>query len=200
MLAKNSSYRPAPLALLLAVAFLFPMMAAAGSAQDAQRRARGPLADSKEVSNLLEQAKSQAAQLKNDATDMESFSRENLSWESHADKIMAIRADVNTIGETMAKLNAASNEASPWQKTAIDRVSPLLKELAENTTSIIDHLSKEQGRLINNQEHKDYLKANEELASDMSAMISDFVNYGNTRAKYMELRRNLEVSERGPRS
>jgi hypothetical protein len=175
-------------------------MPATGSAQDSQRRARGFQPDSKEVSALLEQAKTQAAQLKNDATDMESFTRAAVSWESHADKIMAIRADVNNIGETMAKLNAAANEASPWQKTAIDRVNPLVKELADNTTSIIDHLSKEQGRLINNQEHKDYLKANEELASDMSAMISDFVNYGDTRAKYLELRRKLEISERGPRS
>ena len=60
--------------------------------------------DSKEVSDLLSQAKTQAIQLKNDAADMEAFTRSNLSWQSHALKITEIKQDVNKVGETVAKL------------------------------------------------------------------------------------------------
>lgn len=171
--------------LLLAAVSLSPVLQAAGTPED-----------SKEVSDLLSQAKTQAAQLKTDASDMESFTRLSVSWETHAAKISAIKDDVNKVGETVAKLNQASNTASPWQKTAIDRVNPLLQELAANTTSIIEHLNKEKGRLLNTQEHKDYLKANAELASDMSSVIADFVDYGKTKAKFEKLSRELEVSER----
>lgn len=75
---------------------------------------------------------------------MESFTRSNVTWESHAAKIPAIKDHVNKVGETVAKLNQASTAASPWQKAAIDRVNPMLQELAGNTTSIINHLNNER--------------------------------------------------------
>jgi hypothetical protein len=157
------------------------------AAQTPQGQGKRIQRDSKEVSDLLDQAKMQAAQLKNDATDMQTFPQLNLSWKTHADKIMAIKQDINNVGQTIAKLNAAESAASPWQKTAIERINPLLKELADNTTAIIDHLNRERGRLLNTPEHKDLLNDNAELATDLSTVIGDFVEYGQTRAKYFEL-------------
>lgn len=197
-------YRRARIALCavlwMPTLFLFPLSQAAPATQASREQVRRSQADSKQVTDLLDQAKTQAAQLKSDAVDMQSFPQSNLSWETHADKIMAIKQDVNNVGQTMAKLNAAESEASSWQKTAIDRVNPLLKELADNTTAIIDHLNREHGRLLNTPEHKDLLNDNADLATDLSAMIADFVDYGRTRAKYFELRHKLELSERAPRS
>lgn len=187
-------------ALWLPTLFLLPLLQAAPAAQTSERQTGRIARDSQQVSDLLDQAKTQAAQLKSDAVDMQSFPQSNLSWETHADKIMAIKQDVNNVGQTIAKLNAAQSEASPWQKTAIDRINPLLRELADNTTAIIDHLNKEHGRLLNTPEHKDLLNDNADLATDLSAVIGDFVDYGKTRAKYLELRRKLELSERSPRS
>jgi len=186
MFSKRAVNLPA-LASLLAVGLLFPALQAVGAP------------DSQEVSDLLSQAKSEAVQIKTDSSDMETFTRQTVTWESHADRIRGITEDINRIGETVAKLNSASPTASPWQKTAIARINPMLKELADNTTTIIDHLNNEKGKFINNQEHKDLLKTNADLASDMAAVITDFVNYGETRSKYLELRQKLEVEERAPR-
>ena len=199
MFRERNIYLSSLPSLFLAVMFLFPVLQAAGAAQT-PRHAQRFQPDSKEVSDLLGQAKTQAAQLKNDATDMQGFPQSNVSWETHAEKITAIKQDVNNVGQTIAKLNAAESEASPWQKTAIDHINPLLKELADNTTTIIDHLNREQGRLLNTPEHKDLLNTNAELATELSAVIGDFVDYGQTRAKFLELRRKLEHSERAPRS
>jgi len=55
-----------------------------------------PAGDSKEISDLLSQAKTQANQLKTDASDMESFTLSNLSWQTHAAKIMAIKEHVSS--------------------------------------------------------------------------------------------------------
>lgn len=157
--------------------------------------------DSKEVSDLLSQARTQAAQLKLDASDMESFTHSNVSWAGHADKIMMIRDDVNVMGKTVAKLNQAQAEASPWQKTAIGRINPILRELADNVGATINHLDAERGKYLNTPEHQEYLKTNAELAAKMSALVSDFVDYGETRERFQSLSRKLELSERGrPRS
>ena len=175
------------LALLLsATTFLSPVLRAAGTPQE----------DSKEVSDLLAQAKGQAAQLKLDAADMGTFTRTNVTWESHAAKITEIKDHVNKVGETVAKLNQLRDTASPWQKTAIDRINPLLQELASNTTAIIEHLNKEKGGRLKTQTHKNYLQTNAELAANLSSVIGDFVDYGKTKAKFEKEARELEVSDR----
>lgn len=156
--------------------------------------------DSKEVSDLLSQARTQAVQLKGDASDMESFTHSpNLSWDTRAHEIMTIRDDVNEMGKTVAKLNNAQAEASPWQKTAIGRINPILQELADNVGATINHLDAERGQYLNTPEHQEYLKTNAELAAKMSTLVSDFVDYGQTREKFQTLSRKLELSERGGR-
>jgi len=152
--------------------------------------------DSKVVSDLLSEAKTEAIQLRNDSTDMESFTLSNLSWESHAAKIMEIKDHVNAAAKTVDKLNLAKDRASSWQKTAIERVNPLMAELAMNTEATINHLNREKGHLLNNQEHKDYLKTNADLATRMAALVSDFVEYGEIKAKFETLSKHLEISER----
>lgn len=185
MTIKQTIHLPT-LALMLAALFVLPAL-----------RAADIPGDSKEVNELLAQVKTEAIQLKTDATDMESFTLSpNLAWQSHAVKITEIKDHVNKAGETLLKLEQERNTASTWQKTAIDRVGPILKELAANTTAIIDHLTKEQGRLLNTQEHKDYLKTNAELATRMEAVISDFLNYGQEKEKFEDLSHKLELAER----
>lgn len=159
----------------------------------------GRTPDSKEVSDLLSQARTQAAQLNRDASDMESFTHSNVGWQTHAYEIMMIRDNVNAMGKTVAKLNEAQTEASPWQKTAIGRINPILQELADNVGATIDHLDAERGKYLNTPEHQEYLKTNAELAAKMSTLVSDFVDYGETREKFQTLSRKLELSERGGR-
>ena len=166
------------------------------SLSPALQAAIDPSEDSQEVSKLLSEAKTQAIQLKDDASDMESFPMSNLSWETHANKLMEIKEHVNNLSKTISKLNNERGAASSWQKQAIDRVNPVLRELVANTESIIEHLNKEKGRLLNTTEHKDYLATNAELATRMAALVTDFVDYGQTKAKFERLTQKLEIAER----
>jgi hypothetical protein len=153
--------------------------------------------DSKDVSDLLNEARSQANKLKMDASDMEAFTHSDISWETQSIKINEVRADVNAVSQTLTKLKNEEEMASAWQKMAIERIHPLLKELVTNTTAVIDHLNKDRGRNLNSQEHKDMLKMNAELSSELSSVINDFVDYGKTKNRFYELRQKLEVSEAG---
>jgi DNA repair exonuclease SbcCD ATPase subunit len=149
--------------------------------------------DSEEVTKLMSEVKSEAVQLKDDAEDMKSFTRsKQLSWESHAAKIEQIKQHVNKSGELLSKLQDAKASASAWQKQAIDEITPLLRELAANVSSTIEHLNKNRNR-IHTPPYTDYVASTADLATDLSGLISDYVGYGEAKNKSEELGQRLEV-------
>lgn len=183
--------------LLLALAISATGAAAQLTARTMQSSKQSSRPDSTEVNTLLSQVKSQANQLKMDASEMESFTRTNVAWETQASKINQIKGDVNAVSQTITKMKDEEPMASEWQKIAIARTQPLLRELVSNTTAVIEHLNKDRGRNLHNQQHADMLKMNADLSSELSTVINDFIDYGNTKNKFYALRQKLEVSETG---
>jgi hypothetical protein len=167
-------------ALLLA-GFLVPTPAAKA----------GETRDSEQVSKLLSEAKTLASQVKEDAIAMEGFTRMNVSWQSHAAAINQIRDDVNLLGKQVAKLKAAEYAAAPWQKAAIERIYPYLDELGGYTSAVIDQIKGDQKR--NPADYKDDLEAKRHYATDLAAMIANFVDYGNAKERVDRLGNKLEV-------
>lgn len=153
----------------------------------------GEAPDSYKVSQLLSQAKTQAYQLKEDAAALQSFVGSGLQAQSHAVVLNQIKDHVNTVGRQLAQLEENSAAASPWQKTAIERIRPLLQELASNTTNVINRLNQHPNQLTTGA-YKDYVEANADLAAQLSEMIADFVDYGKTKNRFERLADKLEIS------
>jgi hypothetical protein len=147
--------------------------------------------DSEQVSKLLSETKTMAFQLKEDAATMESFTRMNVSWESHKVTINQIKDHVNALRRQVEKLNEVKATASPWQKQAIDRITPYLDEMEGYTLAIIEHLNGQTKHTL--AEYKDYLEANADYSSDLASMIANFVDYGKTKEKVQNLGAKLEV-------
>lgn len=148
--------------------------------------------DSEQVSKLLSEAKTMAFQVKEDAVAMESFTRMDVSWQTHAAAINQIKDHVNALGRQVAKLQEAKPEASPWQKAAIDRIVPFLDELGGYTYAVIEHINEQPKRLFT-PEYKDFLEANADYSGDLAAMIADYVNYGRTKERLQQLTEKLEI-------
>lgn len=144
------------------------------------------------VSDLLSEAKTQAVKLNDDADEMASFTRSELSWQSHAAAIDRIKEDVNAMNRQLTKLQEARDRALPWQKTAIDRMLPLMRELSFNTTAVIEHLNSHP-RDLRADSYKDYLEANADAASRLASLIGDFVDYGKTKDRLERLSDSLEL-------
>ncbi len=172
------------LALLLgAFLYLLPVLQAADN----------PVPDSPEVAELLTQAKSHALQLRDDAQLMHQFSLMKMSWESHAQQITTIKDHVNNLGKVLKQMSDRQEFASPWQQSAIERITPLAQELASNIEATIEHLNNNQ-RQLQMPQYKEYLSANAEVASSLSELISNYVAYGNNKAKYDRLGSKLEIT------
>jgi len=148
--------------------------------------------DSEQVNKLLSDVKTQAFELKEDAATMESYSRWNLNWESHAAAVNQMREHVNEAGRQLRKLEDARGTASPWQATAIDRIRPLLKQLAADTEMVIERINSNPAR-IRTGDYREYLEANSDSSEQLAQMIADFVNYGRTKDRLDRLTNKLEL-------
>jgi hypothetical protein len=150
--------------------------------------------ENSEVTRLLSDAKQKAAVLSEDADQLESLTHTEVSWHSHAEMLEKTKQDTNGLARVLEKLNAAHDSASPWQRQAIDRIMPLMKELASNTTAAISQLNKTKTRPTSSS-YTEYLKTNSETAHDLATMIASFVRYGQTKAKFEKLSQQLELSQ-----
>jgi hypothetical protein len=147
----------------------------------------------KEVSQLLEQSKAAAAQLEHDTLVLESFTRGHLSLQSHGDQLTRVKEHINSMGEDVQRLRELRPAAASWQQQAIDRIIPLMTEMASLTESAIEHLNANPNKL-HIPEYTEYLKENAELATELSALISDSVKYDRGKAKLAELEKSLGVA------
>jgi uncharacterized protein Yka (UPF0111/DUF47 family) len=152
-----------------------------------------PEDDNKEVSKLLEDVKAQATDLQRDSDELESFTRSDLSWQSHAEELDRIKERINTIGKTISRLQALENSASPWQREAIERIIPVAQKLASNTTAAIEHLRSNPLK-IHEPQYQEYIKSNADAATQLASLIKDFVEYGKTRTTLEAYERRLEMS------
>lgn len=143
-----------------------------------------------DVSALLQDAKMSANQLKLDAVQMESYTRSKMNWQSHSSQISRIKEHIDRAGEIVSKLEGARGSVEQSHQTSIDRITPVLKELASNTESIINHLNKTPNHLMN-PTYKEYLASNAELASELSKLVGDAVDYDTTKTKIQGLQEKL---------
>ena len=150
--------------------------------------------DSGQIQELLQKAKVESALLELDSHHLVAFQRSRLSWESHAGQLELIKEHVNKVGELEEQLRDARDSGTSWQQEAIDRVNPLLKELADNLETTINHLNDHKSALFASP-YPQYVTTNAELATELHEMISEFVEYGKTKQTFQELQQRLELNK-----
>jgi hypothetical protein len=143
-----------------------------------------------DLATLFQEARTIATQLSTDAATMNSYTRSNLSWQSHTAQITQIKDHINKTASLLSQMEAARGDAKPWHQTAIDRITPVLKELASNTEAVINHLNAKPNHL-RDATYQSYLTSNAELATELSRSVGDTVDYDNTKTKLEELQAKL---------
>jgi len=147
----------------------------------------GTSAVAADVSSLFQEARTTAAQLQRDAVTMETYTRSNVTWPSHSAQISQIKDHINKAGEILAQLQSARAEAQPWHQDTIDRITPVLKQLASDTEAIINHLNENPNRL-RDPNYMQYLRSNAQSAGELSAAVGNVVDYDNTRTRMEDLK------------
>jgi|SRR5580704_1310964 hypothetical protein len=154
--------------------------------------------DSERISDLLLEARSHAMLANDYASTLESYSRSNLQWKSHAVKLENIRDHINELCKLNTQMGELRAEGSPWQQTAIDRIDEHLRKTAAQLSATITHLNENQSQ-VHMQTYRGYVQENRELTSSLAKLIGDFVDYGesNSEAEALEQRLELPVARSG---
>ena len=146
-----------------------------------------------QITRLLDDAREKAAVVSRESDELEALTGTDATWHAHVDALNRMKAHVNDLGKAVEKLTAARDSASPWQRQAIDRMIPLMRELAANMNAAINHISQQPNRPTS-PSYAEYLKENTEIAHKLSNMISEFVEYGQARQKLQTLEHRLEIA------
>jgi len=136
--------------------------------------ARAQSADSRAITDLMKHAREHAALAEDDAAKLESYTRSNISWRSHATRLVHMKEHANDLIEDFNQLSSMRPNGSPWQQEAIDRVNPLLHEMADHLQATIDHFNENQSK-VHMPPFRGYARANLELMTRTNQLITDFV-------------------------
>lgn len=149
--------------------------------------------DSQQLTQVLGQARAEAAELARDADEMESLIRNDVSWQTHAEMLDRVKDHVNNMARIITKLNETRASGSELQQQAVDRILPLVKELAANTTAAINYLNQNKSR-PKTDPYTQYLHDNAETALQLSSTISSLWEYEKSMTKIAKLKNKLELS------
>jgi hypothetical protein len=149
--------------------------------------------DSQQLTQVLGEARDEAAELARDADEAESLIRNQVSWETHAAVLDRVKDHVNNMARIVDKLTETRASGSDLQEQAVDRILPLVKELAANTTAAISYLNQNKSRPIT-EPYTEFLQDNAETAHQLSSTVSSLFEYEKSMTKIAKLKNKLELS------
>jgi wobble nucleotide-excising tRNase len=150
-------------------------------------------ADSEAITKLLMQVKVHAAEADNDANTLESYTRGNIHWQTHANQITRIKEHVNDLINDSNEMSSLRSSGSPWQQEAIDHINDLLPQVSARLTAMINHLNDNRSR-TKLQAFSDYIRENQRLINKAHEMINDYADYSEAKAKSEALEEELQLT------
>ena len=120
-----------------ALALLFPAASA--------RATQGT--DATSGSKVLQEVKAHAGEAYHDAELLDSYTRSNLDWKDHAERLHEIRGHVNDLFKDYSRLQKITDQATPQQREAIKRLEPMLLNMANSLNQTIQTLNENQRRV-----------------------------------------------------
>lgn len=120
--------------------------------------------DSASISKLFQQARIHAAQTNDDVSFLDANHLSNLTPRMHALYLQKIKEHATDLFRDYYQLQMLRDKGTPQQRQAIDRLDPLLREMATSLTNTLQTFNSYPGRVnmlpYRNRIHSDYLTIN----------------------------------------
>lgn len=132
--------------LMLAAAFLAVPAGLFASQQACQATAPTALSKARdyprEATQLLNKIQYEAYETKEDALGMPTSSRFNQdNWQFESSQLERVKEHVDKIGKDVCRLQVIRQATLPWQQHEVDRITPVLRELAFRTQNALNQFN-----------------------------------------------------------
>ena len=165
------------LAVAAALAAGTPLLAASTSASQ----------KSADATRLLREVRLLTHDLNRDAATLETYRLNRMSWQAHAHRLALAKEHINSIGARLASLDAMRGYVEPWQREAIDSITPVAGQLAARTEAAIKYLNENQGRLFV-PDYTEHLSAIAGHADQMQESINTHLDLASAQERMDNLR------------
>lgn len=147
-----------------------------------------------QASELLKQIRDSAVTLSKDSDRLQSLISSRVTRYSYADSLNRIKNHINQTGEQLAQFEEIRRHAAPWQQAAVDRITPIAQQLADNTEAAINYLNASPNWLYS-PTYTNTLTAIAEDAQQMKNNVSDFLALAKAQQKVDDLQVKILSSE-----
>ncbi len=110
--------------------------------------------------------------------------------EGQLSPLLNLKDELNRIGQKVSTLDAERDSLAPWEKTALDKVRPLLAEAARNTESAIQFFNDNKPHLWNH-EYRDQVAKIEDDSQEAAKDLRAYLKYDKVREEARELRNSF---------
>lgn len=136
--------------------------------------------DSQQVGQMLSDAKNLASLIKSDIATLSFFALSGGEWQTRDVMLKLYTERTNTLRSQATRLEAARKSGTRSQQIAVERILPLMEELATSAEAAIRSTKSNPNR-ASTSEYRQYLKLTSDLLEELSNMIGAGVDYAKTR-------------------
>jgi chromosome segregation ATPase len=141
----------------------------------------------------LRQIEAKAADAASEAGKLEQASRAaSLSWQTHSDFLGEISEDINRMGKEIDHLEFEQESLAPWEREALVKAAPLLKDAASNTDQAIGFL---KGNITSlwwaSETYRGYAEKIDEDCAQAAKLLRDYLQLDQAAEKEKQLRHRL---------
>lgn len=148
---------------------------------------------SAEATGLLKEIRSHAYSLSMTAQKLETFPRNQFSWQTHASELLTTKDLVNAIGDKLERLQEVRHEAAPWQQEALNSLLPTGVNLAERTQAAIEHLN-DNKHYLRAPDYVNHLQTIAEQAGELKDSVNLHLDLANTQDRLEDLRQKVDLT------
>jgi hypothetical protein len=163
--------------------FLMAALIALPAASFAATRPTAAAREDVQTMELMKDLDTAAGDAADQASMLESATfSSNTSWEVHAQKLQALKDDVNEIGRIVSRLDEMRGTLSPADVDGLDRALALVKDMAANSQSAIQFLNADQQNFWMPAYRKNVTNLVSESAQ-LSSVVNRAIAHDKARAK-----------------
>jgi hypothetical protein len=149
-----------------------------------------------EAQELLSDIASDAREARIHTDNLDRFAIDpNVSWESHAVELNAVRDAVNDMGTKLCRLETIRRVALPWEKKAIDEAAPLITIMANETQAAIMFLNDHQSNLVG-MTYDGYTTGLYEKSDKLVNDMNEFEKFSKVHQEDIHLEKSLGLIKR----
>lgn len=158
-------------------------------------RSVSPSHDSSHAVESLRNFESVAADASDQAAGLDANTRSpELGWESYTVRLQSLKDDVNDLGRMLARLNQMRDSLTAADRAALDRVTPMLKEMADNTTAAVQYANRDHENFWT-PTYRKYIVNLMNASDQMSSSVNHALELDKARAKEKQLEKTFDSGQ-----